>query len=79
LNDAAILDLDGHNNGRERWERIDEQIPNDYRDCERYAYVAFLVTTRGGNVRAPSSPAQAKPRGTVLNPGISRPDGRSWV
>ena len=50
LNDAAIHDLDTSNNVREKWERRDENIPNDFRDCRRYAYIAMLAHTRGGAI-----------------------------
>jgi phage terminase large subunit GpA-like protein len=50
LNDAPIEVLDSHNNAAESWERIDANIPNDYRDCERYGYVAMLITTRHGRI-----------------------------
>jgi hypothetical protein len=50
LNDAAVTDLDPKNNARISWNRIDETMPNDFRDCERYAWVAMLIATRGGNV-----------------------------
>lgn len=76
LNDAAVSDLDAHNNARESWDRIDTNVPNDFRDCERYAYVAMMIATRGGNIRPQAAP---KPKGTVINPGAARPDGRSWV
>ena len=57
LNDAAVNDLDTNNNNRESWERMDVGIPNDYRDCKRYAYAALLIATRGKDV-----PARAKPK-----------------
>lgn len=62
LNDAAVHDLDTSNNVREKWERRDENVPNDYRDCRRYAYIAMLAHTRGASVparvfRPPSNPA----------------------
>lgn len=51
LNDAAVQDRDTSNNNRERWQRIDENIPNDVRDCRRYSRAAMLVATDGlGNV-----------------------------
>jgi hypothetical protein len=64
-------------NDRENWERIDVDIPNDFRDCRRYAYAAMLVATRG----APIQPRTAKPekRSALLAGGGGRPDGRSWI
>jgi len=47
LNDAAVSELDSNNNSRERWERVNTNIPNDYRDCRRYSYVAMLIALRG--------------------------------
>jgi len=47
LNGAQFLDNDSRNQARETWKRIDENIPNDYRDAKRYAYVAMKRTVRG--------------------------------
>lgn len=60
LNDAPKQELDSSNQVRESWERINVNIPNDYRDCIRNAYVAMLLATRGGRIMprkydAPSS------------------------
>lgn len=76
LNDAAVVDVDSTNNARERWQRIDANVPNDFRDCRRYSYVAMLVATRGREV--PPRGAQPKKRHAVVNAGTTRPDGRSW-
>jgi len=55
LNDAAVTELDSHNNARESWDRINTNIPNDYRDCWRNAYAAMLVsTTRRKKVTIPA-------------------------
>lgn len=51
LNDAPIEKRDAHNNSRESWDRIDTNVPNDYRDCKRYSYVAMLVATRHGPIQ----------------------------
>lgn len=66
LNDAAVLDLDKSNNEREKWERIDSNVPNDFRDAWRYAYVAMLIATRGRSImprgfKADPPPEPAKP------------------
>lgn len=50
LNDAAFTDLDSSNNVKENWQRIDEDIPNDFRDCRRYGFAAMLVATRNGRI-----------------------------
>ena len=50
INDAAVEGLDSSNNIREKWRRINEHMPNDYRDCRRYSYVAMLVQTRGAEI-----------------------------
>jgi len=43
LNDALVASLDSHNNPREEWQRIDTMVPNDFRDCKRYAFVGRLL------------------------------------
>lgn len=52
LNDAAVVKLGTDNKSREVWERIDQNIPNDYRDCKRYSYTAMLRVTRGAPIRS---------------------------
>jgi phage terminase large subunit GpA-like protein len=79
LNDAAILDLDKHNNDREAWERISTDIPNDFRDCKRYAYVAMLIATRGAAIRPPAKVEQKQAAKKQSNPHATRPDGRPWI
>lgn len=49
LNDGLVQNLDPTNNVRESWQRIDSLIPNDYRDCERYAFVGMLLASRSLN------------------------------
>lgn len=77
LNDAASIQLDATNNEREVWERIDTEIPNDFRDCRRYSYGAMLFATRGREIR-PHTEKQKKHK-AVVSAGSSRPDGRSWI
>lgn len=48
LNDGPVIKLDRSNNGRESWEKIKKDKPNDYRDCRRNAFVAMLIHTGGG-------------------------------
>jgi phage terminase large subunit GpA-like protein len=50
LNDAPVEKTDGHNNSRESWDRIDTNVPNDFRDCKRYSYAAMLLATRHGPI-----------------------------
>jgi hypothetical protein len=61
LNDAAVDKLDATNNVRQSWQRISENVPNDYRDTRRYGYVAKLVVTRGRGVPARVIAAAAAP------------------
>jgi hypothetical protein len=51
LNDSAVDELDSSNNVRQSWERVTDSIPNDFRDCRRYSYVAMLAASQGGNIR----------------------------
>lgn len=46
LNDAATT-----TNDKVTWDRINESIPNDFRDCVRYADTAMLLVTRRGPIR----------------------------
>lgn len=78
LNDAPVEGLDTHNNVRESWDRINENIPNDFRDCWRYSWVARLLAT-GGRPLLPRSAAVQPRRSAVISAGSSRPDGRSWL
>lgn len=57
LNDAPIEDVDSHNNARESWDRIDPNVPNDFRDCKRYAWVGMLLASRN----APIHPRRYSP------------------
>jgi phage terminase large subunit GpA-like protein len=61
LNDAPVDKIDPTNNVRIVWERLDDVLPNDYRDCKRYAYVARLVKQRGAAIRPRIAPEDAKP------------------
>lgn len=68
LNDAPAGDVGPDGNYRERWERIDVQVPNDYRDCMRYSYAALKLLTRGASLRPrslPQSSDDAEPSGPV--------------
>jgi phage terminase large subunit GpA-like protein len=78
LNDAPLYTLDARNNEREVWERVNASVPNDFRDCRRYSYVAMLLSTRGGPIRARS--AKVVKRSAVILPGqaAAMPRGESW-
>lgn len=81
LNDSAVTELDSHNNARESWDRINTNIPNDYRDCWRNAYVAMLIYTRGKPIPARKvvpMPAKSEEKGKPnVNNIIERPGG--WI
>lgn len=62
MNDAQVDKTDAHNNVRESWDRIDPSIPNDYRDCKRYSYVAMLLATRHGAI----APRTKRPPAAVV-------------
>jgi phage terminase large subunit GpA-like protein len=51
INEAAVAKLTPQNQTKEVWERIDENIPNDYRDCFRYSFAAMLRVTRGADIK----------------------------
>jgi phage terminase large subunit GpA-like protein len=60
LNEAPVQRTDNRKHIVESWNRIDENIPNDFRDTKRYAAVAMLLRTRGKEIRQPTSaPAAA--------------------
>lgn len=75
VNDAAVEGLDKTNNVRQSYERIDSNIPNDLRDCRRYAYVARLIATHGREVPSRSQPVKQK-RSAVINSGTSQREQR---
>jgi hypothetical protein len=76
LNEAVATRLDSTNHERDVYERIDTNVPNDYRDCHRYAYAAMVIATRNRPVR-PRSGERPKKRHAVLSTGVG--DGRgSW-
>ena len=76
LNDAAVYELDGHNNARESWKRTNTKMPNDYRDCARNAYVAMLIACRGHDVPARNA---LPPRSAALPPPLTMDDGRPFL
>lgn len=84
LNDAVFTDLDNNNYEREKWQRPDTSIPNDFRDTLRYSNVAMLLATKGRPIKArlpeverpkpePKPAAQSRP----ATPIQQRPGG--WL
>lgn len=79
LNESCVQKLSPTNTTKEVWERIDESLPNDFRDCRRYAFAAKLRHLRGGELRPTATarkPAekQERPRGVQF---LDRPGG--WI
>ncbi|HBH54969.1 MAG TPA: hypothetical protein DDY91_24060 [Planctomycetaceae bacterium] len=69
LNDGPVGDVARDGNYRERWEKLDPNIPNDYRDAWRYAFGALKVLNRGAAMKprnlVQSSPNTTRDAGTV--------------
>lgn len=78
LNDSAVIDTDQNNNARESWKRIDENIPNDYRDCRRYAYVGMLRATRGKPI-PPRDVSLARRSAAPQPSAFTGPDGQPYL
>lgn len=68
LNDAAVGDVGPDGNYRERWERVDTLVPNDFRDCRRLSFGALKLLTRGARLRGKTVPqsTQTTAAGTQL-------------
>lgn len=80
LNDAPVDRLDARGNVQVSWDRLDDSIPNDWRDCERYAMVAALVACPKGEFPARIAGEIAAPRRQmIMGGGGRRPDGRGWI
>lgn len=74
LNDQAIQTP----SGGEGWEKVDETIPNDYRDCRRYAYGGMLLDRRGRPI--PSREVSLAQRSVVASqPAFTGPDGQPFL
>lgn len=65
LNDAADV-----TNDKVTWNRIHDSVPNDYRDCVRYADTAMLLATRRGPIH--TRVASIQPRLEAVAAGESR-------
>lgn len=80
LNDAPTISPDGTH---EIWDRVVESIPNDYRDCERQAYVAMLIVTRGAPILARdvqlASASQGRGARDEGRVHFTTPDGRPFL
>ena len=52
MNEMSVINP-GRSRGTrvESWSRVDESTPNDYRDCERYAFAAMLIACGGVPIR----------------------------
>lgn len=69
LNDAPVEGVDATNHVKQTWERISDSLPNDFRDCRRYAYAAMLAGTRGGRIaHRGATPAKVEPRPSRIRP-----------
>lgn len=79
LNDGLVAKLDAQNYTKEVWQRIDESVPNDYRDAKRYAAVGFLVALRGSKVNPRKTKPEQKKKKTEPKPTrfLDRPGG--WL
>lgn len=77
LNDAPVNKLNADNNVRQSWQRLNEHLPNDFRDCLRYAYVAMLIAT-GGEVptRVVGDADEVSVDMAVLSSGVQRHQAR---
>lgn len=74
LNDAPVGDVAPDGNYRERWERIDLQTPNDYRDSRRYSLGAMKLYTRGASLRGRNVAQSTPPAGAGTPRFIEIPD-----
>lgn len=72
LNDAPVSRLDDSNNVTESWQRIDDEMPNDYRDAKRYAFVAMLLRTRGALIPTSAPAAIPRPITRPTKPGLAQ-------
>lgn len=52
LNDGPVGTVGPDGNYRERWERLDPHVPNDFRDACRYAFAALKLLTQGAALKA---------------------------
>lgn len=88
LNEAVVTDLDNNNYEREKWQRPDTNIPNDFRDTHRYANVAMLLATKGRPIKTrqpeaeqPKSEPKPEAKSRPASPIPQRPHGwlsRQW-
>ncbi len=79
-NEACVQKLTPQNITKEVWERIDENTPNDYRDCRRYAFAAMLRITKGSQIRERVTHKESRREEREVTKGvrfIERPGG--WL
>jgi L-arabinose isomerase len=80
LNDAPVDRVDTRGNAQITWDRIDESVPNDWRDCERYAFVAAMMLAPRAEFPSRSSvELEPKRKAVLMGGGGRRPDGRGWI
>ena len=79
LNMHLAVDLDSHKNEKEIWERIDDNVPNDYRDCLRYALAAMLLRLRGKAVPIRGQLVERPRTPTRPNSRVHTLDGRPYL
>ena len=70
LNDGPVGSVAKDGNYRERWERLDPHVPNDYRDAWRYAFAALKLLNRGAAMRPRTVVHSDRP--TMSEPGTIR-------
>lgn len=76
LNDAPVSSLDARNYERETWQRIDTDVPNDYRDCRRLGWAGLILTTRNAPIPPRGASVHETPRS---RPRLRTPDGRPFL
>jgi hypothetical protein len=72
--DLCVQLLNDAEDERGRWERINRDDPNDYRDCLRYAICLVERLNRG----QPPRPRIYKPKPVKRIPKLTMPDGRPY-
>lgn len=76
INDSPVEVVTKSSSVRLQWERIDDDIPNDYRDCLRYEYAAARMLTRGNKwPKAKTPPTRKTKPPATMPPPLQRPGG----
>lgn len=76
LNEGLVAEIDSRGNAKEHWNRLDTGMPNDYRDCKRYAFVGKLLAGKGATPSNRTTQTQ-QPKPTAGRGLVSRPGG--WL